>query len=472
MFLSVLLSMVAPTEAAGFYFTGVGPQAMGRGGAFVAGADDLTSMYHNPAGLIRINGLEVNVALASVGQNVMFDRADELLVDETGATIGELDFSPVENEAPALVIPSFGVAHSYDEGLLSDTVFAFGFFTPYGPSNEFDANGAQRYTLTDSLLLQASAGPAFATKVHDWITIGGGLYWSFQHLSEGLAINVYSPFELEESATDTANYDVSYAISATDTFELTWNAGMLIEPPSGLWSLGLFYQPATEYDAVGSIDADFSNHEFYAPSDPGDTQLIIEQFAVDEEVSVAVNMPAIARAGLAIRPIPALELEATVVWEGWSVVESIVVEGLDLIVKTTLGDVPITGEVELPAGYRDTLSYRFGGDYEISDMFTVRGGFFTEQSAVPSQSLGVNVIDSDKTGYGLGASIRTGALTVDLGYGRTQFEPLDVTDSEVEAIEVHGISGVVRDTGKVVGNGAYESSIDMASIGFTWAFGG
>ena len=468
MFLSVLLSMVAPTEAAGFFFTGVGPQAMGRGGAFVAGADDLTSMYHNPAGLIHIDGLEVNVALASVGQNVMFDRADETLLDETGAVIGELAFDPVENIAAPLVIPSFGVAKSYDEGPLSDTVFAFGFFTPYGPSNEFESDGAQRYTLADSLLIQASMGPAFASRVHEWVTIGGGVYWSVQHLSESLSINVYSPFELSESATDNPNYDVSYAISATDSFELSWNAGVLIEPPNALWSLGLFYQPSVEYDAVGSIDADFGGHEFYA----GDPQLIVEQYATDEDVTVGVTLPAIARAGLAVRPIPALELEATVVWEGWSVVESIVVEGLDLIVETTLGDVPISGDVALPAGYQDTLSYRFGGDYEVNDLFTVRGGYFTEQSAVPTQTLGVNVTDADKYGYGLGFSLRTGALTVDVGYGKTQFDSVDVDDSSVEAIEVHGISGVVSETGKIVGNGRYESSVDLASIGFTWSFGG
>ena len=465
MFLSVLLSLTAPAEAAGFFFTGVGPQAMGRGGAFVAGADDLTSMYHNPAGLIRIDGFEVNVALATVSQNVMFDRANEQLFDDDGAAIGELEFSPVENEAAPLLIPSFGLAKSYDE---ADTVLAFGFFTPYGPSNEFDADGAQRYTLTDSLVVQASMGPAFATRVHDWVTIGGGIYGSIQHLSESLAINVYSPFEAGESATDNPNYDVSYEISATDSFELTWNTGMLIEPPSGGWSVGLYYQPSTTYEAEGSINADFGNHEFFA----GDPQLIVEQYAKDEDVTVGVTLPAIARIGLAIRPVPALELEATVVWEGWHVVESIVVEGLDLVVETTLGDIPISGDVELPAGYEDTLSYRFGGDYEVNDMFTVRGGDFTEQSAVPTESLGVNVIDADKYGYGLGVSFQTGALIVDLGYGRTQFDSVEVTDSAVEAIEVHGISGVVSEVGKVVGNGKYDSSVDMTTIGLTWFFGG
>jgi long-chain fatty acid transport protein len=425
-------------------------------------------MYHNPAGLIRIDGLEVNIAVASVGQNVMFDRADEQLFDGDGAVIGELEFAPVENVAAPLVIPSFGVAKSYDEGPLADTVFAFGFFTPYGPSNQFDDNGAQRYTLTDSQLIQASLGPAFATRVHDWVTVGGGVYWSTQTLKESLAINVFSPFELEASATDNANYDVSYAISATDNNKLNWNAGLLIEPPEGAWSLGLFYQPSVSFEAVGSIDADFGNHEFFT----GDPQLILEQFATDEEVTVGVTMPAIARAGLAIRPIPALELEATVVWEGWSVLESILVTGLDLIVETTLGDIPISGDVALPAGYQDTLSYRFGGDYEVSDLLTFRAGYFIEQSAVPSQSVGVNAVDADKSGFGLGLSMQTGALTVDFGYGRTQFDSQEITDSAVEAIEVHGISGVVSDTGKIVGNGLYESSIDMAYIGFTWSFGG
>lgn len=46
------------TTAAQFLKIGVGPRAIGMGGAFTASADDINSMYWNPAGLARMNSQE------------------------------------------------------------------------------------------------------------------------------------------------------------------------------------------------------------------------------------------------------------------------------------------------------------------------------------------------------------------------------------------------------------------------------
>jgi len=40
-------------EAGGLFFSDRGVRPMGRGGAFVAGADDLGAIYYNPAGILE-----------------------------------------------------------------------------------------------------------------------------------------------------------------------------------------------------------------------------------------------------------------------------------------------------------------------------------------------------------------------------------------------------------------------------------
>src|SRR5438105_2564652 len=51
--LGVLACALAPAQAdaAGLYFSDRGVRPMGRGGAFVAGADDLGAVWYNPAGI-------------------------------------------------------------------------------------------------------------------------------------------------------------------------------------------------------------------------------------------------------------------------------------------------------------------------------------------------------------------------------------------------------------------------------------
>jgi long-subunit fatty acid transport protein len=47
---------LADADASAYYFADVGVRAFGRGGAFIAGADDINAQYYNPAALSRIKG--------------------------------------------------------------------------------------------------------------------------------------------------------------------------------------------------------------------------------------------------------------------------------------------------------------------------------------------------------------------------------------------------------------------------------
>ena len=46
------LATAADAGAAGLYFSDRGVRPLGRGGAFVAGADDLGAIWYNPAGIV------------------------------------------------------------------------------------------------------------------------------------------------------------------------------------------------------------------------------------------------------------------------------------------------------------------------------------------------------------------------------------------------------------------------------------
>ncbi|HEX4513004.1 MAG TPA: hypothetical protein VH054_05690, partial [Polyangiaceae bacterium] len=51
------IALVSPAaHAGGLYFSDRGVRPLARGGAFVAGADDLGAMWYNPAGLVDAQG--------------------------------------------------------------------------------------------------------------------------------------------------------------------------------------------------------------------------------------------------------------------------------------------------------------------------------------------------------------------------------------------------------------------------------
>ncbi len=67
------------TTAADFLQIGVGPRAQALGGAFVAAADDASSLYWNPAGLAQIPGNEAIVTHAEWLVDVNFDYLGVIL---------------------------------------------------------------------------------------------------------------------------------------------------------------------------------------------------------------------------------------------------------------------------------------------------------------------------------------------------------------------------------------------------------
>src|SRR5437879_4034192 len=82
--LATFATDVPGASGAGMFVTPHGARPLARGGAFVAGADDLNSIYYNPAGVAAIDyGQSGWSGLLDVGlvlQNVTYTR------DENGLT--------------------------------------------------------------------------------------------------------------------------------------------------------------------------------------------------------------------------------------------------------------------------------------------------------------------------------------------------------------------------------------------------
>src|SRR5438874_8009493 len=122
--------------AAGFYVPDLGVRALGRGGAFVARADDLTAAWYNPAGLADQPGTRFIGDVAFVKQSVAYQRTDEM-----GNAAG---FLPVGNSAFPFTIPFLGISSDFG---LRNLTFSLSAYGPYAATYQYPEGGAQRYTL-------------------------------------------------------------------------------------------------------------------------------------------------------------------------------------------------------------------------------------------------------------------------------------------------------------------------------------
>ena len=112
--LAVLSSALAATsaEAAGLYTADRGVRALGRGGAFVAGADDLGAIWYNPAGLADA-GTTLFIDLAWMNFSSEFKRKTQ--VTDASGTVRTYDYPKVDGTTPFLPIPTLGGSYAFGD---------------------------------------------------------------------------------------------------------------------------------------------------------------------------------------------------------------------------------------------------------------------------------------------------------------------------------------------------------------------
>jgi len=466
----LVTTLLSTAQASTYYMSDVGVRSFSRAGAFVAGVNDLTAFWYNPAALTRLKGGHAMVDLAGAGQSVYFDRAD---VEGGGLDGADVVNEPIENNAPAYLIPHLGV--SYDFGLEHTTV-GLGFFPPYAPDYQYPDEGAQRYTLTDSVVIHTYTGPGVAHEFFDWVSVGGTVSWNLLYLEQELDVGLIP----EGSSVEDPQYDVAFSLDAMQRFKLAWNAGVLVEPPSERWAVGAMVHPPIVFDELaGTMTADFSGNYYYEDDTFG---VIADETAVDDHVRTTVTMPLILKSGALVRPTDRLEIEASFVWEGWSSIQEVTVTEVDMDVPLRsseerpvidllgIEDIQVEDDIVLETNYVDSWSLRLGGSFVASDRLIVHAGGLYETSGIRQSHLDVSLVDGDKWGYGAVGSVSLPAnLTLDAGLSQSFRGERTITNSQVTSINVDPLTGEVYD-GPVVGNGVLRSSMTLWGAGLTWQF--
>jgi len=485
---------------------------VGRGGAWVARAEDPLAAYMNPAAMsFQASGIHLGAHLM-VGSSC-FTRVDDGAepISPGNNIPGPGDpAGPEADTCTTSVFPNPQLAGviRITEGL----AIGFAVVAPHAVGNvewpesvDFELAGnlrtqpaPNRYLLTaqQSILLFPTASISYAV-IPDELSIGAGFVWGIAHAD-------FTTFteSTSSSAEDDFTRDVKANLVADDFFipglvaGVSWRANKRFD--FGAWYK---FSDAIRARTKLTLESNYwlaggtKNENPCTPADPDCNK------TVDEDAgSLTFNIPMEAKIGgryhhplsgdVAGSPIdgrryPAwatrdgyvrdplsedlFDIEVDMTWANNSAVDVIEIRfDPGILVKGTPGEVPVKGDIA--HHWKDVLGIRFGGDVTIMPNFLAArlGGFF-EAKGQRDEDLNLDFHMGYKAGLSLGGTVRLGPVDMHLAYGHTFYGTLDNLGQGTQ----RALSGDATSNFKsqqIVNGGSFTSSLDEVALGATLRF--
>lgn len=448
----VALAILVPcanVHASGLYLFDRGARPLSRGGAFVAGADDPSSLWYNPAGLAD-SGDQI---LSDLTLTLMFASFERMNLDPT---TGEVLYRHPKVDAKPTPLPIPTLAMSHDFGL-EDFTFGFGILAPNAVllNWEQSVNGPTgpqasptRYSLKGikgTIVANAAAGLAWHGI--DGLSIGAdvqlvvGAFKVEQALSSCDGFMCTNPEAFDYDANATLELFPTYAV--TGVFGITYDMKLLRLGASAM----LPYQLKGE----ATLDVD-------VPSAP----IFRNARVIGDKADVAIDFPTIVRVGSELRLTKSLRLESAFVWEQWSRQKKVSVTPKNMRIENVeaISDYEI-GPVTLERNLKDAWSVRGGYEFFVPRSWTpwgiklvMRGGMAYEKGAFTSANMTPFTLDSDKFvlsgGFGVNLFKR---LRMDTVLTWISMKNMQVRDSQIRQPQAIRPNDVAAAT--ALGNGDY-----------------
>lgn len=341
-------------------------RAMGMGDAFVAGADDASAVYYNPAGLTRLPRPELigNLYLAHADIYYSGPRDDDTS-DGRYYFIPSVYFgAPIGKHGTAVglgVYSPFGLGSKWSDNLAAEWAMA------RGP-------GASATKLSELQMIDVN--PVVAQRLTDTLSVGFG-------------VNYYMSRVVSRSET---SYGLGTGETDLDADGDGWgfNAGVQWQCTEQV-SLGLVYRSEFKIRYDGTVDYDGLPPAFFG----------VNQLSYD--ANAELTFPASLGAGVCWKPTERLRLELAAEWMDWSRWDERTV---------TVGGIPgVPGSRDMTTklDWKDSWIVSLGSEYQLTEKWTLRGALMYNQTPVRADTSDVDLPTGDTYAVALGAGYKFSA---------------------------------------------------------------
>jgi len=469
---------VTSAHAAAVDTFGIGSKATALGGAFSAYADDPFAVYYNPAGLSQIEGSVFSIGIHAVDPTIKLsdykvggvqyadfeDKSDTLIAPHAGYAMKindkfafgiaayapwglELDWS----SDPAVNMGAYNAYHSYYKryGITPGMSYKFNDQLSFGVGVTIGRSEAgvdkKKYMLTDMGNYQTGEG----TVMQAVDTVIGGAHAASMAMS-GNTIPVETTAEAAAFYTNAAEAEadpvikqtyLTYAAMMGSLAQAGYNNAISLDkadsPDHGAdlkaeltddanysYNLGIMYKPV-ETISVGLTYRSKAEAKF-----EGDVKLNGVKVS---DATMNYDHPQQLQFGVRYQPHNKFSIECDMVWTDWSTNREQVMpvsQGVELY-ALPFQSVTVYEE-SFDRDWEDTKQLRFGMEYKINEMFTVRSGYFYDPTPIPDNTLDLQWPDADKKTYSVGTGINIGKCTVDIALQYVDIEKARIIGGESE----------------------------------------
>ena len=455
---------VAPGTAlaGGFEFPGAGARGMGRGGALIARADSPLTLLYSPAGLADLgtSQLELDASIGFMGACATrsgngVSHYNNFTDQSRFGTVTEADgpaasyladpFIEVCNEGPpgpgAELIGTVKIGERLGLGFGLVTPLAIGHLVWGNGDGSVDTAAGPRlspvrYQLIEEQVILAYPTVGAGYRVTDWLRLGLTFGWGlgvFKFVNDTVA----NPGENPEQ-------DILSDLRATDFFIPQINFSAHFVPIDAL-DLVVGFRWTDDVKAGGHVDLTYGHYGTGTPegtvatttrfndvtlSAPQPWQLYFGARFADRITPRMRDPRAVERVSGRVEDSMSNErwdVELDAVYETNSRVDDLVVTFPDdrpgLAAPEYIGGVSMMNSIIIPPvatvphRWKDQLSLRLGGDYNIvPGRFAARLGASFETNGVTPEYMGIDFFPTMRFGIHAGVTVRFGRLDLSLAY--------------------------------------------------------
>lgn len=341
----------------GFALYEAGARGSALGCAVVARADDLSAIFFNPAGLVQLPGFQV-----MGGLSFLLPRAE--IVTNSG---GIDTRTPMDSQVS--VVPHFFTSYQ-----LGDRVWlGLGLTSPFGLGVKYSDTWPGAANIIKANIQTLNLNPTVAVKIMDYLAAGAGLdlmYFNF-NMKRVLPLPFLGPQTLHLEG---------------DTWGLGFNLGLHLKPRDYL-AFGISYRSQVREQVSGP--AQFQPY-----------------YPLNAPASGSIILPDMIFAGIMVRPLEKLSVEAGVIWTHWALFNN-----FDVKFDNALGT------LSERKGWHDTWRGQLGVEYRALPWLDLRAGYALENEPMPNNFADYLVPTSDRRhNFSFGTGFRWRGMTIDLAY--------------------------------------------------------
>jgi long-chain fatty acid transport protein len=354
----LLIVLIAPAYAGGFQVNLQGQKQTGMGHTGTSLIGGPSSLFFNPGAFSMLDSNHFSFGISPIFAKVAYlEPSPGVYTTQTEPGIG----------TPLTFYSSFRLKPE------NKWNFGLGVYTPFGSGIKYEDDWKGQAILREMSLKTIYIQPTFGWRFSEKFGIGVGYVYGF------------------------GNFLLRKAVPAQDLNE-DYGEGKLTGKASGHgFNVGMYFRPSEKlafglsYRSGVTVAEDDGDAEFTVPSS-------LEEFFPTTKFSTEISLPSVINFGVTHHINDKLLVSFDANYVGWSSYDRLAFDFEDNTEKLE--------DLDSPRKYENVFIVRAGMQYDASEKFTARAGFYYDITPVQDGYITPETPDASKVGITVGASYR------------------------------------------------------------------